>query len=68
MAGVSDKIQELERRRALVARMGGEEPVARQHEKGKLSAPERMAAFFDPHGRVGGAACSHARGAAGRPL
>ena len=48
MAGVSEKIQDLERRRAEVARMGGEEPVARQHEKGKLTARERAAAFFDP--------------------
>jgi acetyl-CoA carboxylase carboxyltransferase component len=48
MAGVSDRIQELERRRAEVALMGGAEPVARQHEKGKLTARERAAAFFDP--------------------
>jgi acetyl-CoA carboxylase carboxyltransferase component len=48
MSGVSDKIRELERRRSEVARMGGEEPVARQHEKGKLTARERVAAFFDP--------------------
>jgi acetyl-CoA carboxylase carboxyltransferase component len=48
MAGVSDKIQDLERRRAQVAGMGGQEAVAKQHEKGKLSARERVAAFFDP--------------------
>ncbi len=48
MAGVFDRIQELERRRAQVARMGGEEPVARQREKGKLTARERVADFFDP--------------------
>jgi acetyl-CoA carboxylase carboxyltransferase component len=48
MAGVSDRIQELERRREQVARMGGEGPLARQREKGKLSARERVAAFFDP--------------------
>ena len=48
MAGVSDKIQDLERRRARVAGMGGQEAVAKQHEKGKLSARERVAAFFDP--------------------
>ncbi len=48
MAEVDGRIRELERRRAEVARMGGEEAVAKQHEKGKLSARERVAAFFDP--------------------
>ena len=47
MASISERIQDLERRRTEATRMGGEEAVARQHEKGKLSARERTAAFFD---------------------
>jgi acetyl-CoA carboxylase carboxyltransferase component len=47
MTSIAERIQDLERRRAEAARMGGEEAVARQHEKGKLSARERVAAFFD---------------------
>lgn len=42
-------VKELEERRAQVARMGGEERVAKQHARGKLTARERMTAFFD-HG------------------
>lgn len=42
-------VKELEERRAQVARMGGEERVAKQHSRGKLTARERMTAFFD-HG------------------
>jgi acetyl-CoA carboxylase carboxyltransferase component len=42
-------VKELEERRAEVARMGGEDKVAKQHARGKLTARERMAAFFD-HG------------------
>lgn len=37
----------LEARRDKVRQMGGTEKVARQHERGKLTARERMAAFFD---------------------
>ncbi len=40
-------VKDLEERRAQIARMGGEERVARQHARGKLTARERMTAFFD---------------------
>jgi acetyl-CoA carboxylase carboxyltransferase component len=48
MGNVLSKLEELERRRAGAARMGGPEAIARQHEKGKLTARERIEAFFDP--------------------
>ncbi len=40
-------VEELERRRAMVARMGGPEKVERQHLAGKLTVRERIAAFAD---------------------
>src|SRR6476659_2558545 len=40
-------VKDLEKRRAEVRRMGGEERVAKQHARGKLTARERLAAFFD---------------------
>ena len=40
-------VKDLEARREEVRRMGGEERIARQHGRGKLTARERMAAFFD---------------------
>jgi acetyl-CoA carboxylase carboxyltransferase component len=40
-------VKDLEARRALVRQMGGEERVKKQHERGKLTARERLAAFFD---------------------
>ena len=43
-----DEIDELARRRALAAEMGGAERVARQHEFGKLTIRERFDAFADP--------------------
>ncbi len=42
------EVDELERRRALAARMGGEANVARQHASGKLTVRERIDAFADP--------------------
>ena len=42
------EVQELERRRALSLRMGGEERVARQHSEGKLTVRERIDALIDP--------------------
>lgn len=42
-----DRVAELEARRAKIREMGGAERVARQHERGKLTARERMAALFD---------------------
>ena len=40
-------VKDLEARRAQVRRMGGDERVARQHARGKLTARERLAALFD---------------------
>jgi acetyl-CoA carboxylase carboxyltransferase component len=40
-------IKDLEERREQVRRMGGEERIKKQHERGKLTARERFAAFFD---------------------
>jgi|GEM_PF-3983851 len=41
-------VDELNRRRALVARMGGVEKVERQHNAGKLTVRERIVALLDP--------------------
>jgi acetyl-CoA carboxylase carboxyltransferase component len=41
------EIEELRRREALAARMGGEERVARQHANGRLTVRERIAALVD---------------------
>ncbi|MRG91514.1 acyl-CoA carboxylase subunit beta [Polyangium spumosum] len=40
-------LKDLEARRAEVRKMGGEDKVAKQHARGKLTARERLAAFFD---------------------
>ncbi len=42
-----EMVKELERRRAEIAKLGGEEKVAKQHSRGKLTARERLARFFD---------------------
>jgi acetyl-CoA carboxylase carboxyltransferase component len=42
-----DLIKDLEARRAEVRKMGGEERVQKQHARGKMTARERLAAFFD---------------------
>ncbi len=42
------EIDELERRRALARRMGGEEGIARQRKRGKLTVRERLDALADP--------------------
>jgi methylmalonyl-CoA decarboxylase subunit alpha len=44
---VSEKIELLKKKRAEVLAMGGEEKVAKQHEKGKLTARERIDLLFD---------------------
>ncbi len=46
--GWEAELEELERRRAFVLRMGGEEGVARQHAQGKLTVRERIDLFADP--------------------
>jgi len=48
MAGTADRLEELRRRQEAVQSMGGPEAVERQHDKGKLSARERIRGFFDP--------------------
>ena len=40
-------VADLEARRAKIREMGGPEKIARQHERGKLTARERLALFFD---------------------
>jgi acetyl-CoA carboxylase carboxyltransferase component len=40
-------VKDLEARRAEARRMGGDDKVLKQHSRGKLSARERIAAFFD---------------------
>ncbi|MFP5310270.1 MAG: acyl-CoA carboxylase subunit beta [Actinomycetes bacterium] len=44
----ADKLAELERRRAEAATGGGDDAVAKQHDKGKMTARERVEAFLDP--------------------
>lgn len=48
MSGVSDKINELLEKKARMREMGGEKAVAKQKEKGKLTARERLEHLFDP--------------------
>jgi acetyl-CoA carboxylase carboxyltransferase component len=40
-------VKDLEARRALVQKMGGDDKIKKQHERGKLTARERFARFFD---------------------
>jgi len=42
------KLAELQRRRDLAAAGGGEQAIARQHERGKLTARERLGLLLDP--------------------
>src|SRR4030042_1368764 len=48
MGIVDDKIKELKNREVIVKKMGGEKEVAKQKEKRKLTAPERLNLLFDP--------------------
>ena len=48
MGIVSDKIKELKEREAKLLEMGGEAAVEKQHERGKLTARERINLLFDP--------------------
>jgi len=43
------EIDELKHRKQLASQMGGEEGIARQHGRGKLTVRERIAALADPH-------------------
>lgn len=40
-------LKDLEARREQVRKMGGEDKIAKQHARGKMTARERMSAFFD---------------------
>ena len=42
-----EAVQELERRREEIKKMGGADKVQKQHDRGKLTARERLARFFD---------------------
>src|SRR5271163_2517671 len=47
MPTMRELVADLEARRAKVREMGGEDKIAKQHARGKMTARERMAAFFD---------------------
>src|SRR3970040_538961 len=42
------EVHEIERRRQLAYKMGGEERIKDQHDRGKLTVRERIEAFIDP--------------------
>jgi methylmalonyl-CoA decarboxylase subunit alpha len=48
MGSVEDKIKELKKREEKISQMGGSKAVEKLHEKGKLSARERLNLLFDP--------------------
>ncbi len=48
MGIVADKIRELKEKEAKVKEMGGPKAVEKQHQRGKLTARERLDKFFDP--------------------
>ncbi|HEX8794795.1 MAG TPA: acyl-CoA carboxylase subunit beta [Polyangiaceae bacterium] len=47
MPNMRELVADLEARREKVRQMGGAEKVAKQHARGKMTARERVAAFFD---------------------
>ena len=47
MPTMRERVAALEARRAKVQEMGGADKIAKQHERGKLTARERFALFFD---------------------
>ena len=47
MGIAEDKIRKSEQRYGNLMKMGGDEAVSKQHQKGKLSARERISVFFD---------------------
>ena len=52
MASMRDRVAELVERRGKIHEMGGPERVARQHERNKLTARERLDRFFDGGERI----------------
>jgi acetyl-CoA carboxylase carboxyltransferase component len=63
-----ERVEDLRRRRARIAAMGGPEAVARQHAAGKLTARERLALLLDTGTfvEIGAHATHHDAGLAGR--
>jgi acetyl-CoA carboxylase carboxyltransferase component len=47
MGLISDKIEELKERKAKIEEQGGEKGVGKQHDRGQLTARERIDYFFD---------------------
>src|SRR5271156_6489786 len=47
MPTMRELVADLEARRAKVREMGGRDKIEKQHARGKMTARERMAAFFD---------------------
>ncbi len=47
MASAEDEIEKLARKQTRIEEMGGSVQVAKQHEKGKMTARERIDLFFD---------------------
>lgn len=47
MGLISDKIEELKKRKAKIEEQGGEKGVDKQHERGQMTARERIDYFFD---------------------
>lgn len=47
-AQFEEGLRELRKRRETVEQAGGAQRIERQHKSGKLTARERVAAFFDP--------------------
>lgn len=45
---MEDKLKELQQRREIINKGGGDKRIASQHEKGKLTARERLEQFLDP--------------------
>jgi acetyl-CoA carboxylase carboxyltransferase component len=43
-----ERVEELERRKAEARKMGGEDKVARQHQRGKMDVRQRVERLFDP--------------------
>lgn len=48
MQTVAEKIKDLREREAKIKEMGGAKAVAKQHDRGKMTARERLEYFFDP--------------------
>ncbi len=47
MATMREMVADLEKRLEQIRKMGGEDKIAKQHQRGKLTARERLASFFD---------------------